>query len=64
MFREIAILNPHSDYAAQALFRSGTINFFTSNGTKTPSKTSPISSITIPMMSSPSNPRPISSTYT
>jgi len=27
MFREIAIVNPHSDYAAQALFRSGTINF-------------------------------------
>jgi TolA-binding protein len=27
MFREIAILNPHSDYAPQALLRSGTINF-------------------------------------
>jgi tetratricopeptide (TPR) repeat protein len=27
MFREIAILNPHSDYAPKALFRSGTINY-------------------------------------
>jgi tetratricopeptide (TPR) repeat protein len=27
MFREIAILNPHSDYASEALFRSGTINY-------------------------------------
>lgn len=27
MFRGIAILNPHSDYASKALFRSGTINY-------------------------------------
>jgi tetratricopeptide (TPR) repeat protein len=27
MFREIAILNPHSDYASQGLFRSGMINY-------------------------------------
>ncbi len=27
MFREIAILNPHSDFASRALFRSGTINY-------------------------------------
>lgn len=27
MFRDIAILNPHSAYASRALFRSGTINY-------------------------------------
>ncbi len=27
MFREIAIVNPHSSYAPKALFRSGTINY-------------------------------------